>query len=109
MTIEKEIKLIEAYDKEALDIIKSKGSDYANTDVLSNFKRLSSVVKALSLSLETPTGYALFMVLLKIDRINNLISSGKEPNNESIEDSFKDGSNYLKLAYLSYIESKEQL
>ena len=106
MIKEQQIKLIKELDNKALSILESKGNDYANDDVLSNFKRLSSVVKALNLSLNTPVGYSLFMVLLKIDRINNLVSSGKTPSNESVEDSYQDGINYFKLSYLNYIESQ---
>ena len=106
MNKEKQIELISILDKENLDILHSKGADYATVDVLSNFKRVSDIVKSMNLSIDTPVGYALFMTLMKIDRINNLISNNKIPNNESVEDSFKDGINYFKLAYLNYIENK---
>lgn len=109
MTAERQLQEIEKLNSESFEIMKSKGKDYASEDILSNFKRLSSIVKALNLSLDTPVGYSLFMILLKIDRINNLVSSGKEPNNESVEDSYKDGINYFKLSYLNYIESKEKV
>ena len=36
----------------------------------------------------------------KFARINNLIDSGKEPENESLEDSFKDIANYGIIALL---------
>ena len=104
MNKNEQLELIINLDKEALDIMISKGGDYANEDVLSNFKRVSSLAKVLNLDIGTPSGYALFMTILKIDRINNLINSNKVPNNESIEDSFKDGINYFKLAYLCYLE-----
>ena len=106
MNKEKQIELISKLDKENLDILHSKGADYATVDVLSNFKRVSDIVKSMNLSIDTPVGYALFMTLMKIDRINNLLSDGRTPNNESVEDSFKDGINYFKLAYLNYIENK---
>lgn len=106
MNKKKQIELISILDKENLDILHSKGADYATVDVLSNFKRVSDIVKSMNLSIDTPVGYALFMTLMKIDRINNLISNNKIPNNESVEDSFKDGINYFKLAYLNYIENK---
>jgi hypothetical protein len=56
------------------------------------------------LDTKTPEGYALFMVLLKLDRIANLLSSGKTALNESIEDSFLDLVNYAKLAYCCVVE-----
>ena len=103
----------ETYDKlvgdlfnRATTLSKSKSKDYATEDVLSNFKRISGAVKALSLDLTTPTGYALFMVILKIDRITNLIKHGGTPQNEPIDDSFMDALNYLLLAYGGYKEGK---
>lgn len=36
----------------------------------------------------------------KIARINNLIDSGKVPNNESLEDSFKDLANYAIISLM---------
>ena len=36
----------------------------------------------------------------KLARINNLIDSGKEPENESLEDSFKDMANYSIIALM---------
>ena len=105
MTREQEIELITGMDKGLMDILISKSKDYATEDVLSNFKRLSSAVKSLNLTLDTPWGYALFMTLMKLDRINNLLSSNKTPSNESVDDSFADGINYLKLAYCCYKEN----
>ncbi len=105
MTGEKQLELISKLDGDLVAILKSKGADYATEDVLSNFKRLSAAAKALNISIHTPEGYALYMVLMKIDRINNLLTSGKTPSNESVEDSFGDGINYFKLAYLCYKEN----
>jgi hypothetical protein len=85
-----------------LRVASSKAHDYASQNTLSNFKTVSAAAKELGLNVTDPTNYALFMVLLKIARISNLINSGKRPNNESIDDSFLDGINYLKLAYCTY-------
>lgn len=104
MQVKEEIRLVEELDKKLLDVLRSKAHDYAGLDVLSNFKRLSGAAKELGIDVSTPLGYALFMVLLKIDRINNLVSGGKKPNNEGLEDSFIDGIGYLKLAYCLYKE-----
>ena len=89
------------------DIIKSKGHDYAGADVLSNFKTVSEAATLLGIDVSNPTNYALFMVILKIARLGNLLSAGKTPKNESIDDSFLDGINYFKLAYCCYKEEKE--
>ena len=107
MTREVQLELVGNMDKKLVDILVSKGQDYANIDVLSNFKRLAAASKALGIDIGTPTGYALFMVLMKIDRISNLIAQDKKPNNESVEDSFGDGINYFKLAYLCFIEKDD--
>lgn len=98
---------MEIYDdisKRIKGIAISKAHDYAGKDILSNFKTVSAAAKELNIDVKDPTNYALFMVLLKIARISNLINSGKRPNNESVEDSFIDGINYLQLAYCNYLE-----
>jgi hypothetical protein len=41
----------------------------------------------------------MFMVLLKLDRMNNIVQYNKTPKNESITDSVKDAHNYLDLGY----------
>lgn len=102
MTREKQLELVGELTKKLTDIMVSKGEDYATEDVLSNFKRMSAAAAALNLDVRTPYGYALFLSLLKIDRINNLLINSKTPNNEGIDDSFFDGINYEILAYLCY-------
>lgn len=102
MIREEELKIVEDLDEACKKILFSKSIDYATEDVLSNFKRLSIAARALDITLKSPMQYALFMVLMKLDRINNLVNSEKTPNNESIEDSFADGINYLKLALCCY-------
>lgn len=99
MKREEQLGLIDNMDKKMRNILISKSNDYATEDILSNFKRVSGAAKALNINVQTPHGYALFMSLMKLDRINNLLTSGKTPNNESIDDSFEDDINYLKLAY----------
>lgn len=106
MTTEQQIELLTQTDKKSIEILKSKGADYATEDILSNFKRISGAIKSLNLDITTPQGYAMFMTLMKLDRINNLLTSKKQPKNESIEDSFLDGINYFKLAYCAYKEDK---
>lgn len=84
----------------------SKGADYADTDMLANFKTVSTVVSLLKIDTNTPEGYAMLMVILKLQRINNLLSSGKAPSNEAVGDSFLDGINYFRLAFACYAEKK---
>jgi len=106
MTSEEQIKIVEDLDEGLLMILKSKGSDYADADVLSNFKIVSEIVKLAKINAELPEGYAMLMVILKIVRIWNLKTSGKTPENESLLDSYKDLINYCKLSYLCEIENK---
>lgn len=107
MTREKQLQLIKELDDSLINVLISKGSDYATEDVLSNFKRLGAAAKALNIDVQSAHGYALFMVLMKLDRINNLVSSGKTPSNESVADSFGDLINYAKLDYCIITEMSE--
>lgn len=109
MTHEEQMRIYEKMHEDIINVTKSKAHDYAGKDVLSNFKRVSVAASELEIDVSTPTGYALFMVVLKLCRLGNLLGSGKTPNNESIDDSFLDGINYFKLAYCCYKESKEGL
>jgi hypothetical protein len=110
MTNKEQIEIYEGIDKKLLEVSKSKGKDYATEkDILWNFKTISLVTKTLGIDVTTPTGYSLFMVLLKIARLTNLLNAEKTPNNESIDDSFLDGINYFKLAYCNYVESNKLL
>ena len=107
MTPEKQIEIYTEIHNKIVEITKSKRADYANTDVLSNFKGVAEAAKSLGINIGDPAQYALFMVLLKIARITNLINAQKEPNNESIDDSFIDGINYMKLSYCCYKDKEK--
>jgi hypothetical protein len=103
-----QIQIYKDIDEHIMKIASSKAHDYATQDILYNFKSVSRAAKELGLNVSDPTNYALFMVLLKIARLSNLLNTGKRPNNESIEDSFLDGINYLKLAYCNYLEQTKE-
>lgn len=94
-------------DKRIMDLTFSKRHDYGSEDVLSNFKQVSGAAKALGIDVTNPTGYSLFMVILKIARLTNLLNAGKTPKNESITDSFEDGINYFKLALCNYLDEEK--
>jgi hypothetical protein len=106
MTSKEQLEVIEKLDFKTLDILKSKANDYAGEDVLSIFKQVSGVIKLLKIDPTKPEGYATLMVILKIARIWNLKSEGKEIQNESLLDSYEDGINYFKLAYCCEHEKK---
>lgn len=108
MNRQTQIQLVKQLDSSLIDILVSKSKDYATEDVLSNFKRLAAAAKALNINVQTPGGYARFMVIMKIDRLNNLLTSGKVPNNESVADTFADAINYLKLDYCIYEEEQKE-
>jgi hypothetical protein len=107
MTAEKQIEIYQTLHDQIIKVTTSKRHDYANEDVLSNFKGVSQAAKSLGIDVTNPTGYSLFMVLLKIARLSNLLNSGKIPNNESIDDSFLDGINYFKLAYCCHKDQNQ--
>lgn len=108
MNSERQLEIYKQVDEKILAVTKSKRYDYANEDVLSNFKGVSGAAKSLDIDITTATGYSLFMVLLKIARLSNLLNAEKTPNNESIEDSFLDGINYFKLAYCCYLDQNNE-
>lgn len=108
MTPEEQEHLYKTLFEKILITTASKREDYAGADVLSNFKAVSQAAKALQIDIYTPTGYSLFMVLLKIARLTNLLNEGKVPNNESVDDSFIDGINYFILALCCNVDSKTE-
>lgn len=92
-----------------LELMRKKRADYADEeDVLANFKRLGATVKTLQIHKLWETrpalAYALFMVVMKIDRMVNLLRQGKAPSNESVQDSWDDAKNYLDLAEALHVE-----
>jgi len=89
------MKLPEDYLKEAADIMKGKREDYSSLRAVhQNFERCELV-----------TGWFFFdidkvyvtLIIVKLVRLAVLLSGQKKPNNESIEDSFKDLINYCAL------------
>ena len=78
-------------------ILEKKGHDYATEDQLSNFKRMALLSAVFKIDITRPTGVALFYKLLKLDRLANLLSNGKQPMNESMEDTLDDDINYTEL------------
>jgi len=105
MTIKELIKMIDRDVARRIALLKKKGSDYSNEDTLSNFKRIGSVIETLRVSeLEGKYSYALFLILLKMDRIINLMIKKTSPANESLDDTFMDLKNYVDLLHALYRE-----
>lgn len=92
MTRENQSKLLGEFYAEKKNVLKLKGEDYANEDVLSNFKTAGANC-GISAELQ-----CLSLIATKVARLGNLLS-GKTPNNESISDSILDLSNYTDLLY----------
>ena len=99
MTRETQSQLLGEFYAEKKNVIKLKSEDYANEDVLSNFKTSGANC---SLS---PEQQCLSLIATKVARLGNLLS-GKIPNNESVSDSILDLSNYTDLLYCLVNEEK---
>ena len=69
-----------------LELLESKGDDYANEDRLSNFKESACLLNT------TAFKVCLNQIAIKISRIVNLID--REARNESLEDSLQDLTTY---------------
>ena len=102
MTRETQSKLLGEFYAEKKNILKLKGEDYANEDVLSNFKTAGANC---GISAEQQ---CLSLIATKVARLGNLLS-GKTPNNESVSDSILDLSNYTDLLYCLVNEEEENL
>lgn len=89
--------IVEESQKRCLLLRSKKRRDYANEDVLSNFKRVSEACSLYKIDITKPYGVALFLVVLKIDRLTKLINEGGTPQNESLNDTLDDLHNYEHL------------
>ena len=101
------IQQVDGMHGDLVDTLTSKAHDYAsNGDVLKNFRTIGSLIRILGINANTDIGYAFIMLLVKIQRLCNLIFSGITPRNESIDDSFRDLLGYTMLIYAIYTEDK---
>ena len=101
MTHPEQTTLLAEFYAEKKNVLKLKGEDYANEDVLSNFKTAGANI-GISAELQ-----CLSLIATKVARLGNLLS-GKTPNNESVADSILDLSNYTDLLYCLVNEKAEQ-
>ena len=58
--------------RKRLDLCMSKSHDYANADILANFKRVAKLCKLMHVDVTCPEGVAMFFIIHKLDRENNL-------------------------------------
>jgi hypothetical protein len=90
MTKDEQIIFFEAFTQKQKDVMLSKGDDYAGGDRLSNFKKAGTIC-GLNAELN-----CLNLIATKVARLGELLN-GKEPKNESVEDSILDLANYSIL------------
>ena len=92
--------------KKRMSLREKKAHDYAKTgfdeDILSNFKVVAAVCKALKnhgyeVDITTPKGVAMFHIIHKNTRLLNLFFKDESPENESVKDTVLDLSNYIDL------------
>jgi hypothetical protein len=75
-----------------LDIMAKKNHDYSDSaDVFSNFEDSADIAHV------TPAQVALIQIGNKISRLSQLVGEGKEPLNESAEDTLVDLINYALI------------
>lgn len=109
MKLDDAIKKQKEKDARRLAIRMKKGRDYAQEDVLSNFKVMAAVECVLrsygyGIPIHTPHGVAMWHLVHKLIRILNLWNKGIKPANESLDDSHMDLENYSELADECYID-----
>ena len=92
MTFQQRNDLFEEVTEKMMDTMMSKASDYSNEDALGNFKAVANICQL------TPEQVCLTMIGVKVARLGVLLQ-GKQPKNESIEDSILDLQNYSFLLY----------
>ena len=80
-------------------IMLGKGDDYANEDRLSNFKLAGNICGI------TPELNCLNLIATKVARLGVLLQ-GKEPRNESVQDSILDLSNYSVLLNMIIVDKQ---
>lgn len=114
MNIKKAIELERKDFEKRMEIRWKKGYDYAKVegDILSNFKVMADLEKILdkhgySIPIDRPCGVALWHLLHKIIRLLNLLNKGTDPQNETINDTFLDMSNYTDLTKECLIDEEK--
>lgn len=107
MKQKEQLELIEQINNKTIELLKSKGHDYAGEDILKNFKQMNSLIKLLEVDTNKVEGIHMFYILLKIQRICNLIFSNKQGKNESISDTLLDLRNYVDLLNCTLKEKEE--
>lgn len=98
---EKEV-YFEIFVETQKSVLLKKSQDYANKDVLSNFKFAGNICGI------SPEKNCLSLIATKVARLGVLLN-GKIPKNESIKDSILDLANYAVLLNMLVIESENNI
>jgi len=97
MTQQEQLELISEINEKGIELFKSKGHDYAGVDILKNFKQMHNVLQLLEVDMSKVEGVHMFYILLKVQRLCNLLFSNKVAKNESVSDTLIDLRNYTDL------------
>lgn len=97
MIQQEQLKLISEINEKGIELFKSKGHDYAGVDILKNFKQMHNVLQLLEVDMSKVEGVHMFYILLKVQRLCNLLFSNKVAKNESVSDTLIDLRNYTDL------------
>lgn len=108
MNQKQQLELVEKINKQGIDILKSKGHDYAGDDILKNFKQVQQIISILQIDTSKIEGVHMFYIVLKIQRLCNLLFSNKVAKNESIQDTLIDLRNYVDLLNCTLEEKKNE-
>lgn len=82
--------------EDALQLIETKGNDYANSDRLSNFKKVANITGG------KPCDAIVTLLSVKLARVVELCVNNKVPNHESLRDNLIDMANYCNLLWQVY-------
>ncbi len=101
MTIQEQEKYFNKFVEEMRTTLFKKGQDYSNEDRLSNFKLAGNIVGI------GPALNCLNLIATKVARLGILLNTTGIPNNESVNDSVLDLTNYGMLLSMIINEDKQ--
>lgn len=102
MTLKEIREFVPTVLRECALLSEKKAKDYG----VDNFVDTAAFMKATTGVNIDPCGVALVELGIKLTRINELASKSGKPENESIQDSFRDAIVYMALAYREYERSR---
>lgn len=101
MTLQEQKQMLEIFTEKMRETVLKKGDDYAGqADRLQNFKLAGNIAG------DDATKNCLHAISTKVARLSQLLNSGSEPKNESVEDTLLDLANYSFLMVCIRSESE---